>query len=833
MKIILSNNNFPNFEQLGYRKSFITTKDTGIIDDTLATMVTNRNNFCDAYFPSDITKVSNKMIVNNLGEINRQVTLAPRDFPTDMYPNSFTFWNNVNYAKIIYDDGLIEYNYIVSKKQLNSSINQWEMYLQVDIWNTYWPDVYDTIIRNNNISIDMKRWHEDRFDKDGNFKFLTTQKTAFWNREHFDEQFQDYFTTKQGDIYTPYTDVDRTKISNPEVSQFYNRQDGTNIFGNNGFPYYLFTGNGLKTKTPYSIDMPSWYGLPNTMYIMPWLNPDYFTISFSSSSTKATKKGTYYDKWIPYKGNFYVNVYPTLEQTKPISYLQTLNFAPKPMLLPANSNWDFKTISYQELRSNSSTPQDYDQITPQLTDGIDGGIALRKNTKQPDITPPTITNDNSWLNALCDERVYIDINFKPNLTTHSVLENRNVNLDPNVINTTQIEYGYIKGQKLNIIPKWYYYQNLTHLDENNLYLKGYQFLQPHISMLQQWPVHGLYKNINLNSINVGITSQFSPNLQLQNNSMQNYLVRNKSSMIAGLATNFAGSLPVIGQIVSAGKSAVTSFNQGRNDASTANTQTRENFQNFYSNFKQGNLSYGGYRELNQPTYHNTLTSGLKASTNAVKNSFVGNGLSTAYGLTNLFGGLDYIAKMSDLARTPNSVMDISSEQTFVMLNSTKPYVKVNELSDESKNQIYVYHQNVGYALNDKVWINGNLGQPHILKSFATRIFYNFYEFPQLKLLLMNSSINNVYQNYFQHMFDTGIQLVHNANVLGNEFNLPNTTQYFENWEMNIINQLIGAGTVIEDEDIEVLNTDGTFDVTERIINIENTDGKLDITLTQN
>jgi len=91
MQVILVNKNFPFYENLNDRKSYISIKN-GIIYDDKATMLKNQSNYMKNFFPENEENISNKTNIKIKDDFTRIITgLSVSNYPPSTYPGDFNF----------------------------------------------------------------------------------------------------------------------------------------------------------------------------------------------------------------------------------------------------------------------------------------------------------------------------------------------------------------------------------------------------------------------------------------------------------------------------------------------------------------------------------------------------------------------------------------------------------------------------------------------------------------------------------------------------------------------------------------------------------------------
>lgn len=757
MKIILAKQSPPYYENIAIRKSYISIVD-GVAKDDLDTMTANQNYFFNEYFPTqeEIETISNNMNIEILTANDRRITLEPKNYPDGIYPNEYYFWNNSNYVKIIHDNGFTEYCYIVKRKCLNLAVNKWTFDLKVDIWNTYWIPFYQAIIKSN-MTADVVRWHEDRWvrasweEEPYVYKFLTTQDTAFWNKETYEGNIKSKISIGNGETWVPWNDelgdtiiTDWLKLSNGYGDVF-----GVNgrqrmfltPFDRKGFTAIVYgTGNnGSEPWLPSEI-LKSWYGLPNAFFIAPEFNDNVLQEKDSKTtildSYKVFEEGFVWD----------LNNYTLSANTGKIASFseRTIGviYTPKPIVVLKNmAGNSFKNFSYPN-RHKYPANNEADYLTRQVThlnteNGVTGEVIVTNNYQEKQFfgIEPTINNKNSMLNCLCDERINFDkYTEKFILGKHKLFEEADIDLEPKIYDEElfNVTYSHYNQDQLKISLKWYFFQNYEDLLKwKSIFIEGYQFVSLSYVSLTQYLSRGLYEKYNGENLQNYINISYSPWLSFNRNLQQQFIVNNASQMNTGLNNTAKNLIPALLMTALMGAT----------------------------------FASGG--------------AGSMAMTNMM------------LGATFLKGGIDYSnqkamqdAKLQDLANSPSQSNDMSSANSFKFLPSENGQFVVNHISDIDKKKIWSYHAETGYYLNKFMQFGTDI------KSLATRMYYNFWQINKIKLLAQKLNILNEYKEYFENLFEKGLTLFHENVIIEDKKLYTMVGDYSsENWEISLFNYL--------------------------------------------
>lgn len=773
MKIVLVTKNPPFYENTLDRKSYIKIINKNIILDDIDNMKETQNNYFSNYFTVDENLISDKFNLTVEDMFTRTTYIEPKNYPFNSYSNNFDFWNNVSYAKIIYDNGFTEFCYISARRCVNISINKWYFTFTVDTWNTYWIDTYNQITKLSNYPILITRGHFDRFDYNNSnklfsFKFITSQNNAFWNNEQFESSITSKLSTNFNITYTPYTEPNNNIIPQANfLNNIYNnyRTDRPPFFDVSGKGYPLVYLNHSDNEIESWIILSTIYGVSNSYWLLPAVNIDVLNPDYSINGTNYPYyKSAFESENVSNTFIWEVNLRTQfINNTSLASYILT----PKPTL-KFNSGGSYNTYKYEDvcypirLRDNYifNLGQDikFDGFKQQinLTTPPKNGVVFatsRFNYNLP-LRIPKDWSENSvsnMMNTLCDER--IDISDTPiidwfriydlslqNLIAPTILENEPKLFEENLFN---IEYSRYGQGSISISPKWYFYGNqLDILLYKSIFLLGYQFVQPHICILTTGPVSGLYKFANLDG-SKNLVSQFSSQQQTVTDAEKEFLISNRSQLNTGL-----------------------------------NNQLRTNKQGFINSVVGGisgvvGGALGGFALGGPAGAAAGVIGGLYNGTMGIANNRI-----QAQNAQDM-----YNAKLQDLANTPNATSDNSSESTYKTLNTYDGYWRLNWINDIDKYKILAFHQQQGYFLNKFVTLYPSSGEG--INSFATRQFYNFWQIPEFKLLIQTSNIAPEYQQYFQTLFsNSGVTLWHT--YVWNNITYDIVGDYsHENWELSL------------------------------------------------
>lgn len=747
VKVIPTTKPKPFYENLPHRKSYVNiNRETGAVTDSNSEMLSQQEKYLAQFFPTASQQQTIKpMNINVNGAYERVVNLMgggkQPNYPEGIYPNTFSFWNNLSYVKLVYDDGFVEYCFVEERKCLNLATNHWEYKLRVDVWETYWIKVYQQRKNNKEIPNDIVRWHEDRWDKVTYnntqlwaFRFLNTQDTAFWNKEKYEQTIKSKITIESGIALTPWTETNLSIIpAQPQLAKLYGRVNisgtATNfrLFGERGFTYAVVTPKGSESEM-ITIILQEWYGLQTSFYVFPIFNDDIlYTGQGGKVLMQQGAKEFYRDYLNVNDGNLAADTFNANRLRSYLSegintYLASINFTPKPIILKHVETTD--NIAYPIRNYKPTLKNDYWQrsITIDSDKPNTTGLGLSDNRPQEIKNTPTIDNDDSFLNILCDERIPTDwfaekLLLPLNFEGLNVVQPINLDYEPKIYDEelTNIEYNHAFQDSLIISPKWYFYNNIKELwNDKSVYLKGYQFLQPHITYLLQYAVSGLYAEYNAKSINIALNTMYAPQLQVIQNQLQQFIVNNQSQMNASLNN--------------AKRSAIT------------------------------NAVIGGV--AGAATSSNPAGAAVGGAVGFVKSQI---------DVVNL--KMSQEALIEDLGRSATTLNDHSTESSFKMGPSVEGIYKFNTISDIDKRKVWSYHAQNGYYINKLM----------VVDELATRIYYNHWQINNFKLWLKGLDIYLEYQEYFERLFENGITLWHVGVDVGDYTN--------ENWEATIVSEL--------------------------------------------
>lgn len=792
MKIVLVTKNPPFYENTLDRKSYIKIHDKNIIDDNIFSMEDVQNEYFSKFFTVNESLISDKFNLNIIDLYTRTTYIEPRNFPLNSYPNTFEFWNNVSYAKLIYDNGFIEYCHISSRRCDNLAINKWYFTFTLDVWNTYWIKVYANIKQLSNFPILISRMHSDRFDYLGSkkisFKFLSSQDNAFWNKEQFETSISSKIIIKSGITYTPYTEPNNRIINQYDfLNKIYKGYVINPTTNPKYIPFFDISGNGfpLAFINHTKDEVEPWktlnkiYGAGNAYWLVPGvnvqaLNNDYTIRDVDFPFYKNAFESEIIGNTFIWQNNLRSEF---IDDPQLASYILT----PKPTLRFNSRNFLYNDIAYPirlrddysfnnnqninngffNMQNNFKHPED---TPPNDISGVVIARSLINSPSLPDRVPVTELQPDGLsylntdpMNAMCDERISIVntpleklIDFLPSqLLVNVITKNEPKLYDEEIFN---IEYSRYGQASILISPKWYFYDETKTFDDiwkwKSIFLLGYQYVQPHICILSTGPISGLYRFINQDGSR-NLISQFSGQQQTVTDAEKQFLVSNRSQLNTGL-----------------------------------NNQLRSNEQGFV------NSLVGGIAGVAGGAIGGFLTGGPAGAAAGIAGGLFAGTMGIANNRIQAQNAQDaYDAKLTDLANTPNSTSDNSSESTYKTMNSVDGIWKLNWINDIDKQKIVAFHQQQGYFLNKFVIIGSTSGEG--INSFATRQFYNFWQIPEFKLLIQDSTIAPEYQQYFQNLFsNSGITLWHTTDINGNIYDTVGQYSY-ENWELSLT-EFIGA-----------------------------------------
>lgn len=782
MKIVLATKNPPLYENTLDRKSYITIKDKNQIHDNVREMKENQNEYFSKYFNIDESQISNKFNLNINDLYTRTSYVELKNYPTDMYNNNFEFWNNISYAKLIYDNGFIEYCYISARRCDNLAINKWYFTFTVDVWNTYWIDTYHQFKLIKNFSILVLRGHFDRFDynennKILNFKFLSSQNNAFWNKEQFETTISSKIVISNGTTNTPYSEPYKNGLFDTSIikySEYLNELYGLERLldpfldsSGLGYPLAFINHNDKDIGIPWD-KVTSLYGVANTYWWVPIINNGILDSNFridtrnpwfinAFDSTKSTKWEGNLKKNIinlPALASYIITPKPNFSMLAR-KFREENSYLYNDVCYPIRYRDDFIKNNNQIIGSSVSTD------TVQISVGDSKTLVTEvyynnKNLFDTRFNDRIPFEDNQrrtdFTNTLCDERInlkdnnvfdnlakYIDLSTVPCITP-TILENEPKLYDEDIFN---VEYSRYGQGSISISPKWYFFDESKKFEDilkwKSIFLLGYQFIQPQICILTTGVVSGLYRYANKDG-SKNLNTQYSPQQQTVTDAEKQFLITNRSQLNTGLN----------------------------------NTQRNLDYDLFtqQTSFGLGMQPFAMVNALINPI--------------SIYNSVRGFGQNR---LQSQNAQDMYNAKLNDLANTPNATSDKSSESTYKIINTYKGQYKINWINNIDKQKILSFHQQQGYFLN-KI-INVGYGSSDNLTTLATRMYYNFWQIADFKLLIQTSNIASEYQEYFNNLFSIkGVTLWHTY-ITPNGIIYDTVGDYTrENWEQSLLQYLL-------------------------------------------
>lgn len=769
------------YENIPHRKSYISTAN-GNVDDSRETMEKNKNDYFSSFFPTQdkIDSISNLANYEYVDFSIRKTQMnLNNDYPADIYPTDFEFWSNVNYAMIIHNNGFTEYVYIKERKNKNINANIWEFTFYIDIYNTYWIDVYQEYIKDvkeNNKTISAMRLTMDRFDiinydnKDYNvFNFLNSTESIFWNKEDFESKINSKIPIKTEMSLTPWTEFYKSKktiiTKSYELMQAYNNKaytsGNTSLFGKAfGFLSTFISTTGDTTTKPWII-LDSYSGMINSYWLAPItfarddegkipVDKDYLSIMFDDPNT---------DNKFIWDGN---NINNIISSPQTATIIQS----PKPILSfgtrfpndpPYNlwEDWTYPIRTRNRFIRNKNRPygyttNDYIWIQQDIKIGEKNIKTVVLKTNEMFGTSETLVenlanNPNNMLSSLCDERIPADdvvSKFYFESQKYDKIIKFKIELEPKILDEQlfNVVYSHYNQESLTISLKWYFYKNWDDLFKwKSIFLQGYQFVQPHLVSLMQMPAGGLYEQTSYSASTV-LSSFFSPNQQTATDAQAQFLISNRSQMNTSLNNQKQNS--IVGGV-----------------------------QGGASNIL-GGIAAGAIAGSAVPGI-GTAIGAVGGAIGGISNAIFG-GIKSSNQYTQMKAMQE--AKLQDLANTPNASSDPVTESTFKLLNSYNGFYKVIDIVDIDKNKIWAYHAENGYLVNKQL----------ILDTFASRIYYNYVQFPNLKLFLPNLNIINQYKEYFEVLLERGITFWHNFEDIHFKYKQNEVGNYNnENWEISI------------------------------------------------
>lgn len=768
MKIVLANNNFPLYENTPNRKSFIKVEN-GVVSDDYVTMKAEQDKFMKQYFTIDESKIANTFNLSVLNNNERNLPISASDFG-GVYGNDYEFFANVNYLKIIHDNGFIEYCYIVNKTCLNIPTNKWMLDLRLDVWNTYWLRFYEGIKKVNNYILPITRLHESRFDlidyegeKRLVYRFLNTQDTSFWNKEKFSQTITSNIPLRL-DITANVWDA--PEIPNHQVLSDLYHKDPFGIpndtilmgnFANKGYAYVIYESS--KGRSAWQ-QLPTFYGLNNVYFYIPIVNQAALEhLPTPQPWLPNNKNQRWYltdhnDQLFTFSGNWY-------ERFTDNPLTASIIITPKPIWCPNDMGGNekefprltfpttffpvrwrghFKLNNSDDLGSTSTVIR-REKIGPE-----EETASVLHQPVSSWVNVDTFDNIRSFANALCDERYGLSndnpfVSLENKVKGVGIITNKNISLEPKLYDEELYKYEYThqRQEPLVISPKWYFYQNWDDIFKwKAVYIMGYQFVQPHIVALFQFVLSGLYETLNYN-MQQTLYTFFSPQQQTSTEAQKSFLISNRSQLNATL--NIAGRNAIIGS-----SGAITGGTMG---------------------------GIGG---------------AIGGSAMGILGALTGGAFGLVKSVNSYFNTEQMIsAQLEDLARMPNQSQDYSSESSFKLISSLQGYVRENWINEVDKYKIWTYHALNGYFYNGLMKWNDTSTQDLKSSSLATRILYNYWKIENIKNLFnMTKDIKllDTYKEYFDDLFANGVTLWHNLYYQDKEYDTVGNYD-LENWELEL------------------------------------------------
>jgi len=785
MKLVLANKN-PNFYESNQDKySYIkVNRNEGNIDDNVSI---NKKQFLDTLFP-DSTNFKDTFLFSQTSIFNYSITFNSQNFPPNTYPDTFEFYNNVSYLKFVFNDFEL-YFFVQNRQCLRYNLNEWTYTLRLDAYNSYWDKFYESFkSKYLTREILVTRWLAPRFTLKDNTKLIfsfLSQQNEFWNNEKFIESINSLITIYSNNSIALW---DEYKISGTTIipqaklldSIYANRDEGTTpkdktlfLKIDNSFVYNFINTKALKGGTghlPAQNMLSKLYGVTNVYYVVPLIN-DLRTKPVGGEPQITPDDHDFSD-------NFYntiigksilANVYDVIEVID--AYLTAVVCIPKPIVPLFGNGLKWNDFTYpirtrdnfasnndklyaqnDKFKDYSCAEIDFSIVSSQTAHGFvvssyqDFNAAPNGYIRPYNEPSPLYNKIDSVTNSMCDERLPVELLNKyliNDITNQKIIQKRNILFEPHLFDEKifNVKYGFYTGENISISPKMYFYNNLIDLETyKSIFILGYQFVQPQICILTMGVVSGLYKDKNRNGEN-NLTKQFSPQLQFSVDKEDAFLASNRYSMNTGLNTNIAkGILGMAGSGIGTyiGANILgSSFNQNTNMSK-------------FMNQMRGIETAGIFSLVNQ---------GVGIASSAAQ----------------------YESTLRDLYNSPNQVQGL--ENSYNNLTTSSPIYSINWINDNDKEKIANYFNMQGYFCNKLKQIT----------SLATRLYFDYWEIPNIKSLINNDLIPLEIIEYFDKLFHNGIRLWH-FDINGQNADLGNYDN--ENWELELLPNFLKEYSII-------------------------------------
>lgn len=797
-KLVFVKKNLPMYENLPHRKSYITVRDSTVIDDK-SEMLTNQYNYMLEFFPTqeEQKRFSEKTNFEYVDAATRRVKINVKsEIPPNIYPNGFDFWNNVNYAYLTHDDEKQEFLYVRERKLLNQATNLWEFTFSVDIWNTYWIQFYQNwkqTILSEKIETYVSRAHVKRF------RFVLTSdrgrylifdpfldlNNPLWIKENYEKVTYNKQVLYTGYATTPWTEYIASKDNIIPKAQELMIAYLPNEYDEADLNYHLWPkSNGFLTALikNKSGELNPWnwlfnyYGATNIFWYVPLISPftldnkgqidkKYIALNSLYTSMEVGAKGS----WI-FSGN--VNLLNNGEVNPRVA---TVIQTPKPLMIitpPPEELPNFDEIVYPNRYrgyfhdNNGKKYNPRTQVYSPKQVNIENKDTVVLSNSESYINIENLYNDynnkTSFQNMMCDERLSLSTLLSGEIQEYFVYRTSGLKkqtrsqyiYEPKCLSddTLNVEYSHMSQEPLIISPWLYFFNNLSDLLKwKSIFIRGYQYVQPHIVILFQTPDGGLYAINNTAMPQFGLYSSFfSPVQQFSYSVYDAFIASNTAQMNAAL-------------------------NAQRNN-------------NTYSGWTSGisNIIGGAAAGATAGTMINpgigTLIGAVGGAALGISNTVTGIGKGWM-ALENMQHG-QYALKQ-DLLNTSNLTTITNGDNTFKNTNSFYGVYQVKVIYPNEIDFIHQYHQRNGYIV----------GREMNIITMATRIYYNFWQIPNIKryinLSKENTQISSAYLQYFENLFESGFTLWHNYyGPEGSSFS-QNTVGYYENenWDIDIMDYL--------------------------------------------
>lgn len=782
-KIIFATTNVPFYENLPHRKSYFNPVNGIPTEKTISDNVTKE---LSSYYPTDVSKISDRMNLKVDNESIRYASINISQYPKGIYTDSFNFWNNINHVTIIHNDGFKEYCFIIDRSCLNLASNLWHFVFKVDVYRTFIHMVMPKLLANDRKTY-IQSGFLDRFSTSqaqSNYNVLASLKfkNGLWNKYQPLQKFTSNIAVSTGESQLPWKDIEGDKyITDYQTMQkMYGKSNlpKTDLTGElRGYPYLVLAipSNAADAR---SNKLLNWYGSPNILEYYPFINSVYAQLSDNGQYYILTQDGLWILEHLELvkttASAISANVIKGIKHNQINELMISVNQAIKPFWISIKHRQMPQSEFGYKIRKSSIVATDYKGGPSDPDRPLWLGMTMITDDTT-NHAEPTLASS-SKLNNLCDERLPTDAllrkYFVMRLQKYKQKTPVMNDLEPYLYNDDLFYITYRRSNdedELKISPLHYFYgEQLTDL---SIFILGYQFIQPDLTYLFQWVESGIYKNYTLDGRMFKKNVVFNPELQATQDKLAQYLLENKSRINASLFNSGVNMLtsfvPGLGSIPYGGST----------ETLTSSSRALTPYDPLHNAFAQTRGKIGWQQtQVTTPD-----TSVFKIG------SFIPI-YSAIKGTTNMIATATTIsATLDDLARQPGNLKGIESNITRQL--STKAYYTLNWIDENIKSQIVGYIQQNGYIINKMDYLRGYI---------TSRIHYNYIKAANTKIYLQNIDINDGFKEYFDDLIFNGITFWHENNegiILGDYTN--------ENWESWLYNSLNGVAIDIDKTDITI------------------------------